>query len=118
MKKERRRKRLEECYEALCGQTLDIGSAASDADLDTMDRLLMWEADLAGIAQRLIDGVSLERAHYEWFTQPVLLGSAIQFGRYFYDPDGPYDVAHLPDVLTYAQTVEELRRACVDYLAN
>ncbi len=118
MEKEPCRKRLEACYEALCGQTLDIWSSDNDADGDTKDRLLRWEADLAGIAQRLMDCVSLESAHYEWLSQPVLLGTAIQFGRYFYNPDGPYDVAHMPDVLAYAQTVEELRRACADYLAN
>jgi hypothetical protein len=121
MTKRSARERVRALHDVICRQTLDLDRSSSgtrEADEDAKMFLQMWEADITGIAQRLIEGVSLEHSHYEMLRQPIVIGSKIQFGPCFYDPNGPFDASHWSELLNYAENVEELRKACVTLLSH
>jgi hypothetical protein len=82
----------------------DYGGDLSDVVFD----MLSAESFVAGVADRLLSGQQMLFEHRSVITDDLLRGNA-----WISQSRAPFDLTPYPEVLEYARTIDETRKACL-----
>lgn len=95
---------LVKLFDILKSKTLDIHSYSGD-DFDVVFDLISTDSFLAGIADRVIEGKSVT------YDEIIILKQKNMDGTDWITTEGSYiSLEHLPEVLTYAQLLDSMRK--------
>ncbi|MCU7863832.1 MAG: hypothetical protein KZQ92_07620 [Candidatus Thiodiazotropha sp. (ex Lucinoma borealis)] len=104
------REQLKDAYKKTCNQTININDYAG-TDFDILFDILTAETFIAGLADRLIEGETIDT------LERSILERQLFSGKVWHLDNGEECVlSHDLEILTYAKQVENLRNICMRIL--